>query len=345
VARRQDCARIALGHHRDDQAETVLHRLLRGSGLSGLAAMRLRSGPFIRPLLLFSRREILSHLAACGLSYVEDASNGDPAFTRNRIRHELLPLLRTFNPRCDEHLARLSRRIAQEEDYWQGEVDRHLAALSRTDRHGMWLAREELLVLHPALRARVLRRALERVKGDLQGVGAVHLEALEQLLTAGRSEAEAHLPGVWAARRYERLWLRCGPPPAAEAFALEVAGPGVYALPGGGELHVSIEPVALGEDCWAVEFDADSVAFPLQVRSLRAGDRFWPRGAPGRKKLKDFFIDAKLDREVRCRLPLVVADTILWVVGVRRCHDRVARSGRAVLRLAVTGRERAIERL
>lgn len=334
----EGCNFIALGHHRDDQAETFLHRLLRGTGLSGLAGMRLRSGPVIRPLLVFSRSDLLGYLQARSLPHIEDPSNADPRYTRNRLRHRLLPALRTYNPRIDEHLARLSRRIALEEDWWDLQVARQLEDLCTVSEDGFRLPVEALAALHPALRARVLRGALEMVRGDLRKISARHLEMLEGLLTCSRPEAEIDLPGAWAARRYQRLWLRSEPPPAVGAFAIEVPGPGVYDLPGGGRLQVCLRARCEGEDLWAVEFDAEAVRFPLRVRNFRPGDRFHPCGGPGRRKLKDFFIDLKLDRETRHALPLVIGEEILWLPGVRRCHGfRPRPDGAPVLRLAVSG--------
>lgn len=346
TAARHGCAVIALGHHRGDQAETFLHRLLRGSGLSGLAAMRPSSPPFIRPLLPFGRDQIRAYLAARGLAFVEDPSNRDPAYTRNRIRHRLLPLLRSFNPRIEEHLARLCRRIAAEEDYWRLEVERALAAVARRDAGGLRLERPGLAALHPALRSRVLRGALERVRGDLAGIAAGHIEGVEALLFGERSQGEIHLPGAWVARRYERLWFRAEPPPAGVPFDLPVPGPGRYLLPDGRGLEVSLADLPQGETSCAVEFAAGAVPFPLRVRSARPGDRFRPSGAGGGKKLKDFFIDAKMPLEERRRVPLVTGDEILWVAGVRRCEGRPpAPGGGGVLRLVLSAVDSETNRL
>jgi tRNA(Ile)-lysidine synthase len=336
TAAEQGCRVIALGHHRGDQVETFLHRLIRGTALPGLAVMRPKSGPFIRPLLPFSREQILKYLAGRGLTHIEDASNRDLAFTRNRIRHELIPLLQTFNPRVEEHLARLSGRIALEEDYRQGEEDRLLSALGRPGIEEVRLDRAGLAALHPALRARVIRRALERVRGDLRGISAVHIEDVGKMVTGGRSQAEIHLPGAWAACRYESLWLRQAPPPTPEPFAFTISGPGEYSLPDGRRLLVELVEEPQGETPAAVEFDASAVDFPLAVRSFRPGDRFRPAGMKGRKKLKDFFIDARIEKESRRRLPLVEAGEILWVAGVRRCSGRRPAHGKTVLRLAIS---------
>lgn len=341
----RDCRIIALGHHRGDQAETFLHRLMRGSGLSGLAGMALRSGPFIRPLLSFSRKELFGFLEECGHAWVEDPSNGDPAYTRNRIRHQLLPLMGSFNPRIGEHLARLSTRIALEEDFWGKEAQRRLEGMVRPGKDGLRLDRKGLLSLHPALRARVLRVALGRVRGNLLGISAVHIETVDGLL-AGGSQSEAHLPGAWAACRYGHLWLRPSAPEAQGPFCIAIPGPGTYLLPGGGGLRIDLVEASRGESPEAVEFDPRRAPFPLKVRTFRPGDRFRPSGMDGSKKLKDFFIDAKVDREVRGGLPLLEGEEILWVVGMRRCAGRRPAPGdRPVLRAVLTKSEASTIRL
>ena len=337
AARRHGCRLIALGHHRGDQAETFLQRLLRGSGPTGLAGMKLQCGPFIRPLLPFGRGQILAHLHYHNLPHVEDASNTDLAYTRNRIRHDLLPRLRELSPAIESHLARLSRRLGQEEDFWRRQVDRQLTALCRVD-DGLRLDRRRLLELHPALLSRTLRGALERVRGDLRGITAAHLEAVEDLLHGGRPQGEIHLPRVWVGRRYEELWLRCAAPAATAPSELAIPGPGSYSLPDGRTLRVGEASASHDESRFAVEFAADCVHFPLVVRTPRAGDRFSPEGLGGSKKLKDFFIDAKIPREVRAACLLVVGEEVLWVVGMRRCagmHESVV--GGRVLRLVVSG--------
>jgi len=335
VAGEQGCTAIALGHHRDDQAETFLHRLLRGTGLSGLAAMREKSAPFIRPLLGFSRKQLRDYLTSHRLPHVEDATNADPGFTRNRLRHELLPLLAQYNPRVAEHLARLSRRIAGEEDYWRIEVERRLNEVAGADESGLRLARPRLLELHPALRRRIVRGAIEQARGSLRGISSRHIEDVAGLLISDRPQSELRLPGLWVARRYEALYLRRDRPPEPAAFCLALEAPGTLRLPGGETLEAEVTDDARGETADAVEFDAAAITWPLQVRTFRPGDRFRPAGAPGGRKLKDFFIDARVEREVRSQVPLVVGEEVLWVVGIRRCHGRRPLPGGKVVRLTV----------
>jgi tRNA(Ile)-lysidine synthase len=316
-----DCRFIALGQHRGDQAETLLMRLVRGSGLTGLAAMRPLNGAIIRPLLDFSRKQIEAYLAAIEQVFVQDASNEDLYYTRNRLRHRLLPELTDLNPRLEENLAALSRRIALEEGFWQQEVQRALAELRTLDDGELRLDCLALLELHPALRARVLRQALQEVRGDLRGIGAVHIDALEELLQGAAPQAEAHLPAAWAGRRYGRLLLRTSQPLVSAPFAIEVCGPGEVRLPDGRRLLFSLESLPQGESATAVEFPAQAVPFPLTVRSFRPGDRFHPQGAPGSRKLKKYFIDAKIDKETRASVPLVEGAQILWLAGLARCRQ------------------------
>jgi tRNA(Ile)-lysidine synthase len=182
----------------------------------------------------------------------------------------------------------------------------------------------------------VLRRALGDIRGHLAGLAAVHFEALEELLQSGPPQGEIHLPALWAGRRYQRLWLRAVPPEEADSFARVVDGPATVLLPDGRRLLFALEEKSRGEGSGAVEFAAHQVSFPLRVRTFRPGDRFHPQGAAGSRKLKNFFIDQKVEREMRCALPLVVGEEILWVVGMRRCAGyRTAPGTGPVLRIEI----------
>lgn len=314
------CVKVALGHHRGDQAETLLHRLLRGSGSSGLSAMQPWSPPFIRPLLPFAREQLQEFLTGHGWSFIEDASNRDPRFTRNRIRHQLMPLLESFNPRIEEHLFRLSERLSEEEAFWREREDEALKSVLLGQTDGLSLSRGLLLELHPALLPRVLRRALAEARGDLQGISSCHLRAVRSLTESGRPQGELDLPGAWVGRRYERLWLRKQRPQGMVIAPLVIFGPGKYVLADGGELQVSVEDGPGEKTALIAEFDGTVIDFPLQWRTFRPGDRFHPEGASGGKKLKSFFIDQKIEKEKRRYLWLLEKDEILWVAGVRRCH-------------------------
>lgn len=316
------CERIALAHHMDDQAETVLLRMVRGSAVSGLMAMAWQQGKFIRPLLGVSRAAIESYWQSNTLPFVEDSSNAEVEYSRNRIRHQVVPALRQINPEVSLQLFRLTQRVSLEESYWQQQV---FAVL---DDHAVFCGAELRLAcagvssLHQALRLRVIRECLRRVRGDLRSIEAVHLELVDGLLSSTRPQLQLDLPRAWVARRYEVLVFRVAAPEIGVPFQLNVAGPGEYSLPEGCALSVSIVEQALGESKSRVEFDADTVTFPLQVRTWRGGDKMSCVGMVGRKKIKDIFADCCTEQEVRARsLVLENKNKVLWLLGVRRSGE------------------------
>jgi len=194
VQREEKAAAIALAHTRDDQAETLLLRLLRGAGARGLAGMRKRRGPLVRPLLTVSRAEVLAHLQQRGLPWREDPSNRDPAHRRNRVRLELLPYLEArFNPRLRESLARTAGLLADEAAYLAAQADALLARIGHVAEDGSFVLRRAGLAQAPAALAReAIRRAL-RQAGGLRGIGAAHVERV-RLLARGPAGALRRLP-------------------------------------------------------------------------------------------------------------------------------------------------------
>ena len=330
------CNVIALGHNRGDQAETLIHRLVRGVGPAGLAAMRFREGEVARPLLGFSRREIVAYLQERGIGYRTDKSNFDTRFTRNRIRHEILPLLETFNPQLEKQLFQLSRLAEEDENYWQGKVTELLAMVLVAKNDGFVLDVAELRNIHPALRKRVLRRCLEMVRGDLAGLGHAQILAVDALLFSPRPHAEIDVNGCWVGRNYDRLCLKRQRPAGPEGFCFLVTSQEVLEIPGLGRFQAKLADMSGEEDRWAAEFDADQVDFPLTVRSFKPGDFFQPSGMAGRKKIKDLFIDKKIDCSWRSRIPLVTTanEQIVWVVGMRRSElFRAPAGGGRVMKL------------
>lgn len=321
-AGRCSASKVALGHTADDQAETVLMRLLQGAGPRGLAGIPPVRGPYIRPLIELRRQEILGALGARGIPWVEDPSNRDPKFLRNRIRHDLLPLLAGgYNPRVVETLCRvgvLSRSLIETLDRV---AEREMDRLAVTVGDGLTLPESALLALPPEMALSVLRLALLRlgVIGPLRGWSQRALG----LLARGRPpRVPLRLGGIAVERGSGRICLT-----RVDNVALpdrSVAIPGVVELP---EARLSIEArefslpagYAVPTDRWRVAFDRDRLPGPLTLRGRRPGDRFLPFGSHGSKRLKEFFIDAKVPRWERDRVPLLVAGgEILWVVGLRR---------------------------
>jgi len=305
---------IAVAHTRDDQAETLLLRLLRGAGSSGLASMRPRAGDLVRPLLQASREDVLAHLARSGLPWREDASNADPAFPRNRVRHELIPYLESrFNPRIREALAREAALLADEDETLEARVEHLAATIVRPDGHGVVLARAGLLASPRALARRIVRRALARA-GGLHGVSAVHVERLLDLAAAeAPSGRRLALPGGREAR-FHFDEVRVGPrtgPRGRFAYPLEV--PGRVELPGGWaiEARTATGPAASNPGTAVVAAPAGA---PLFVRTRRPGDRVSWKGRD--VSLKRFLMERRVPADEREDLPLVAAGSrVLWVAG------------------------------
>lgn len=336
VAQEQNCTSIALAHHADDQAETVLFRLFRGSGLTGLGAMRTRAGLYVRPLLHFRKAELHDWLDVNGIAWREDASNLDPAFSRNRIRNQILPELRQINLQVEEALCRFSQQVALEEEFWTGHVNTFLLQnMTRVEENSaLSMSGSKLLAVHPAMRRRVLRGMLDCLRGDLRQIDAGHIDQIEALLVGSKSQSELNLPGAWIARRYDQLHMRLEPPVFSD-FELPIMETGTYPLPNGECLVVTLQP-AKGADRDVVEFCSEQVSFPLTVRTVRPGDRFQPSGMDGHKRLKDYFIDNKIPHESR-RSSLVVCANgiIIWLVGERRCEGFRADIDKPVLHMRV----------
>ncbi|WP_145019697.1 tRNA lysidine(34) synthetase TilS [Geobacter argillaceus] len=345
VAGQYGAARIALAHHRDDQAETVLMRLIRGAGVDGLSGMRPRSGDgrYVRPLLSVTRRAIVGYLRKKGLAWQEDASNRDQRFLRNRVRHELLPLLASYNPAIAERLAATAESLAAD-----GELLERLTAERYAvcrDCAGEGLAVPLLRREPDGIRLRLYRRAIAAVKGDLRRLSHRHLQAIDRLVLAARSNGALALPdGVRITRCYDALTVTVGDSGEDYGYELLVEGPGSYRLPGGWNLTVTVGKAPASWEGAALDtawFDPVAVPFPWLVRTFRPGDRIRPFGMTGEKKVKDLLIDLKIPPLERRSLPLVFAGGVLaWVCGIRRGAVGEVAPGSDRVVVAVCSRER-----
>jgi tRNA(Ile)-lysidine synthase len=335
--------RIAVGHTADDQAETVLFHLLRGSGLRGLGGIPPVRARIVRPLIRVSRADILAYARTHRLQFREDPSNVQRHYTRNRLRLDLLPVLRQhYNPRLVQSLCRTAQLLADDEAALQAVAHQHfLAARLASTAASIQLRIDVMTPLPLALQRRVLRAALAELIGDLQGVTATHIASVLALLRSGSGNKHVDLPrGVIVERRYDVLRIHRQAPLAAGPVDVPLPIPGVCRVEALGVTIVSdalprraaTGPCPSGDVAW---LDAESVGQDVRVRTRRSGDRLQPLGSVYAKKLTDFLIDAKIPRDVRDRLPLVVARTgIAWVAGVRPAEwAKVTSATRAILRL------------
>lgn len=387
VAGQIDAQRIALGHHQDDQAETVLLRLIRGAGMTGLGGMRPRRGPFIRPLLHVSRAEIERYCNDHRLDVLHDASNTSSVYTRNRVRSQLLPLLEaTYNPNVIEGLARTAELLQADDALLESMAKGQYDSARVGAAHPLRLRIEVLRRQPDALRRRIVRRALRDAGADLGRVTYDHTDAVLALVE-DESAGAVTLPGpirverdteslIFGAASGNRSDDDCA---AHDAVALpnplserEVHVPGRTGLGPGLTLEVTFSPpanfavgsprlreaaenrpmerasernegsrpvtaegaVVLAEG----RFDADALHMPLFVRSREDGDRLRPIGLGGTKKLQDLFVDEKVPRHARDRVPLVLDQAgVIWVPGLR-VDERVVAGphSRNILHMRIT---------
>jgi tRNA(Ile)-lysidine synthase len=312
---------IAVAHHLDDQAETVLIRLLRGAGGAGLSGMAPIQGMLKRPLLQVSRSDIERYLTERGITYRTDATNADPAILRNSIRHELLPQLRRYNPNISERLAATAEILASDQELLDEMTEAAFLRLAQPGPSGVVLQVEQLCKEKRGLRLRLYRRALSQLRGDLQRIGLTHLEAIDALLLSPRPNASLNLPADCLVKRsYGDLIFR--KVEAREpAWEVRIEAEGNYDLPSGRRLQVRQipPPSQLDPGSASVAYlDSELSPFPWTVRSVLPGDRFAPLGMMGMQKVKDIFINGKVPLNERRRAPLIVSgDRVVCIVGIR----------------------------
>ncbi|MBF6590502.1 MAG: tRNA lysidine(34) synthetase TilS [Ktedonobacterales bacterium] len=344
--------RIATGHTRDDQVETLVLHWLRGSGLTGLGGMAPLTGDLARPLLTLTRAETEGYCAARGWQPRTDATNADPRYVRNRIRHHLLPALEGYNPNLRTALVRNAALLAADEAYLDARGAEAWEALSPgVAPTAITLDLERLRALPLALRHRAYRRAARHLAGHDYPLEARHIALLDGLLAGGRNGHALDLPEpLRALRGYATLTItrREAASTAAREVNLDrtwpLPVPGTVELPelgwrvrawlreGPPGLDTSAYPPPpelpafahagdeghVGHAVTRVYLAPEAAAGALTVRAWRPGDRFRPLGMTAEKKLQDYFADAKVPRPLRSRLPLVFGpDHLLWITGLR----------------------------
>jgi tRNA(Ile)-lysidine synthase len=329
TARELDAQKIALGHTADDQAETLIMRLLRGTGPAGLSGIPPVRGKFIRPLIEVQRKEIEQYLGEEKIDFIIDSSNLKKDYLRNEIRLSLMPWIKEINPNIADTLSRTASIFREEERYFDILVAKTLMKLmSRKTNSRIELFLSPLAAMEKIVLRRTLRRAIDETAG-LRGINFIHIEDIIELVKRGKPGDRLYLPhGIRAIKAYSTLTLASEPPLRLNSYTLNV--PGEIILKEAGVLiHASLgetqdfeEPSqSVREDAdfkTSATFDAERLIFPLIIRSREKGDFFYPLGFGKKKKLQDFFVDEKVPRDERDAVPLIVSgDDIVWVVGYR----------------------------
>ena len=339
---------VALGHNADDQAETVLLRLLRGAGAAGLAGIPAMRMPFIRPLLGVHRDSIHSYLSSAGIPWVEDSSNTNRAYQRNRVRLELMPVMGGYRPGIARRLRQTADMLRADNDMLDEETAvRAQEALGQEVGTSMLAIRRAPFAAAPlAMQRRLLRYTLDRLPNPERDGGFQDIEALVRFtVSCGRIGRRLTLAGgVLAEWHHDAVLLwKAGSLPAT-GMSLPLPVPGFLSLKGI-SLLVRAKTLTLDRE-WRGLAEAGrafacprAAATPLTVRFPKPGDRFQPLGAGGSQKLQDFFVNCKVPRALRPYIPLVLSGgRIVWVVGHRIAEPFKVRAGtRRVLELTCSG--------
>jgi tRNA(Ile)-lysidine synthase len=333
--------KIALGHTADDQAETLLMRLFRGSGPTGLSGIPPVRKNIIRPLIEIERKEIEKFLDDRKIDFIIDSSNKKKDYLRNKIRLSLIPMLREFNPDIIRTLSKTASIFRDEEKYFEILATKTLMKLisRKTDSHvELFLIPFESM--ETVLIRRVLRRIIDETKG-LRGISFVHIEDIIGLIKRGKPGDRIYLPkGIRVIKEYSILQLTSEPPAILNTYNLTIPGETVLKEAGvliNASIAEARDASASGHLAYSALFDADKLTLPLTARPRENGDFFFPSGFGKRKKIQDFFVDEKVARDERGKIPIITSgEDIIWVLGYRS-DDRfkVTEETKKILKLEV----------
>ena len=333
--------KIALGHNADDRVETVLMNLLRGAGLRGLSGIPESRGHVIRPLLNCTRSEIEEFLAEQNINYRTDSTNKESKYLRNRIRHEAIPFLKTFNPDISGNLLGLAE-IARGEEQWMSEETRKLyAKLVTTENEDLCIEVKEFESQPLAMKRRLIREIFYRLNGSLREITGLHVQQVLDLFSHARVGCSLNLPAsVRVICDYDTVRFCLSDDLSStetnkETKRLEI--PGVTNFPQIGlifQARIVEPPMPKHVGHKQAYLDFETTGDNIQIRFFQPGDRFVPLGMHGHKKVKSYFIDQKVPRRERSLIPILTNSTgdIIWVYGHRISDPfRVAEKTKKVL--------------
>lgn len=327
--------KIAVAHSRNDQVETVLMRIFRGTGLDGLKGMEYKRDKIIRPLLDADRSQIEQYVRECGLVAVTDSSNLHTEYFRNRVRLNVIPEINAaIGADITENILRLSKLVVTDEEFlrYNSELYYEKVVIDKKEVYTE-LNSEELLKLHPAMQSRVLRKALNDTCGTLEGISFIHVDKLIDLVQNGRTGALIHLPhDLQAQKSYHSLILKRQGNQTVKSYEHKIFVPcEIYIQEINAELSVEIfeidtsdkqEYIKEHENVYTKFINFDKLGInkdkEIILRNRRNGDVFKPLKGNGTKKLKEYFIDRKIPREQRDLYPLIaVGSEVIWLIGDR----------------------------
>lgn len=333
-------ARLALAHHMNDMAETILMRLIRGSSLDGLSPMPSKDKHIIRPLMCLTREEVMSYAKDNKLSWREDKSNTDTKYTRNYIRHELMPRIEeNLNPSVVHTLCNQAKSFKEDKDFVNIMAKEAVEKATKTD-NGFMLGDEDFMYLNPSIRKRAIKILLNKL-GKKTDLYEKNITSIDSLFSKRRTGAVIEIPGEYEARVHVmgvELVKKEGALAVLEEVILNLDGVTYLST---GDM-ITCETVENFENCRKPHskniqyIDYMSLVGQPVVRVRKQGDIIHPLGAKGKKKLKDYFIDKKINRWERDNIPLIASENdIIWAVGVG-VNDKYKIDDKTALALKIT---------
>ncbi len=314
--------KIALGHNADDQAETIFLRLIRGAGPLGLSGIPPVRQKIVRPLIETERAEIEEFLKTHKIDYLIDLSNLTDRYLRNKIRHVIMPEIKKLNPSAVKTIIRTMDILRSEEKYFEITVTKTLMKLiSRKDEESIELFLSPMEIMDPVLLRRVLRRAIDSVRG-LRAITFIHIEDMIKLIKSGKPGDRLYLSkNIRVIKKYSVLLITAEPPKRLSNYMINI-GDSVHLKEA--SMVISCELVDSEEigrtikDPKIALINGDKLSFPLTIRGRMPGDYFYPIGFGKRKKIHDYFVDEKIPRDERDLIPLLINNgEIIWVIGKR----------------------------
>ena len=347
-AQRHSAEKIAVAHNKNDQAETVLMHIIRGSGLDGLKGMDIKRKKLIRPLLFTERKDIEEYCVQNSLNPRVDSSNLESVYTRNKVRLELIPAIDSiFKTDISKSISKMAVLIKDDSDFIEEQVDSlYRKCITKSEASEIWLNLKILKTIHPAERKRILRNALKSVNFDLKGIEAVHIDSIVNLVLDGKTGSELHLPSdIRVKKSYQELCIfikqEFKKPYNYDIVLIipgttSIDGPGIRVVASLVEKSDNIGKFIIIKDNSLIQyFDFDSLKKGITIRNRKEGDIFKPNKSNGKKKIKEYFIDNKIPRDKRDEIPLIANNNeIVWVVGYKISDKfKVTENTKTILKL------------
>ena len=340
TAQKIGASKIALAHNMNDQAETMIMRFLRGSGISGISGIKpVRDFKYIRPLISCSRCEIEQYCKDFNLIPVIDSTNKETIYLRNKIRLELIPyLIDNFNENLIENLYNMSDVMRDEDIYLNS-----CAILKIEDikyKYGYRI--EDFNLFQTAIKRRILRLIIEKIKGDLNGIEIKHINECIDFVKKAETGKKISLPGnLECIIEYDIFKIQ--KKKNYKDYEYDIENPGIIEIPEA-EKTITVNLIEkknkLYKDTEFIKyFDCDKIKFRLKIRNRRDGDYIYPRGMTGKKKIKEIFIDKKIPRDIRDTIPLVAMENeILCIPGIRDTRNyKVDENSKKILEIKIEG--------